>query len=146
MRPHHARIKTTMQKHFTRPQRHLQHILRQLHLDGDSEQAVRYRQLLDACLPAMWRERVLLGSVEGLRWQLWVANGSDGTRLRFLLSEIQNALAQKLPHPPQLGVTVRPDIWAQQRRLPAPMQLHQRHDYTEEEADAVISAFINSLR
>ena len=135
-----------MKKHFTQPQRHLRNILRQLQLDAGSEQAARYRQLLDVCLPAMWRDRVLLGSVEGLRWQLWVANGSDGTRLRFLLSEIQNVLAQKLPHPPQLSVTVRPDIWAQQRDLPTPIRLHQRHDYTVEEADAVISAFINELR
>lgn len=135
-----------MKKHFTQPQRHLKNILRQLQFDAGSEQAARYRQLLDACLPAMWRDRVLLGSVEGLRWQLWVANGSDGTRLRFLLSEIQNVLAQKLPYPPQLSVTVRPDIWAQQRHLPAPIRLHQRHDYTMEEADAVISAFINELR
>lgn len=146
MRPHHVRIKPAMQKHFTRPQRHLRHILRRLHLDAGSEQAARYRQLLDGCLPAMWRERVLLGSVEGLRWQLWVANGSDGTRLRFLLSEIQNLLAQKLPRPPELSVTVRPDIWAQQRHLPAVISLHQRRYYTMEEADAVISAFINGLR
>ena len=94
-----------MKKHFTQPQRHLRNILRQLQLDAGSEQAARYRQLLDTCLPAMWRDRVLLGSVEGLRWQLWVANGSDGTRLRFLLSEIQNVLAQKLPHPPQLSTS-----------------------------------------
>lgn len=134
-----------MKKHFTLPERHLKPILRQLHLNAGSGQAMRYRQLLNACLPAMWRERVLLGSVEGLRWQLWVANGSDGSRLRFLLSEIRGELARKLPHPPELSVAVRPDIWAQQRR-PAAIHLHRRHYYTAEEADAVIQAFIDALR
>ena len=131
-----------MKKHFTQPPRHLKNILRQLQLDAGSEQAARYRQLLDACLPAMWRDRVLLGSVEGLRWRLWVANGSDGYQLRFLLSEVEAMLAQKLPHPPKLSVVARPDVWAQQRALPDGGRLYPRRYYSEAEAEAVITAFI----
>ena len=134
-----------MKKALAPARNFLKPLLRQLDADVAQSQWRDYQNLLYACLPAAWRSRVLLGKLEGLRWQLWVANGSDGSRLRFLLSEIKNELARKLPHPPELSVAVRPDIWAQQRR-PAAIHLHRRHYYTAEEADAVIQTFIDALR
>ena len=108
----------------------------------DTTQSRDYQNLLYACLPASWRSRVLLGKQEGLQWQLWVANGSDGYQLRFLLSEVEAMLAQKLPHPPKLSVVARPDVWAQQRALPDGGRLYPRRYYSEAEAEAVITAFI----
>lgn len=119
---------------------YLRPLLRQL--DVNTAAARDYQNLLYACLPGEWRSRVLLGKQEGLQWQLWVANGSDGYQLRFLLSEVEAMLAQKLPHPPKLAVVVRADVWAQQRALPATGRLYPRRFYSEAEAEAVIETFI----
>lgn len=119
---------------------YLRPLLRQL--DVNTAVARDYQNLLYACLPGEWRSRVLLGKQEGLQWQLWVANGSDGYQLRFLLSEVEAMLAQKLPHPPKLAVVVRADVWAQQRALPATGRLYPRRFYSEAEAEAVIETFI----
>jgi hypothetical protein len=119
-------------------------LLRELGTDEAQSSWRNYQHLLFSCLPGEWHSRVLLGEIEGLRWQLWVANGSDGYRLRFLLSEIEAMLAKKLPHPPKLSVVVRADIWAQLRVLPQGGRLYPRHYYTESEADAVIDAFVEA--
>ena len=129
-----------MKKTLSPVRNQLKSLLRQL--DMDTTQPRDYQNLLYACLPASWRSRVLLGKQEGLQWQLWVANGSDGYQLRFLLSEVEAMLAQKLPHPPKLLVVARPDVWAQQRALPDGGRLYPRRYYSEAEAEAVITAFI----
>ena len=129
-----------MKKTLAPVRNQLKSLLRQL--DMDTTQSRDYQNLLYACLPASWRSRVLLGKQEGLQWQLWVANGSDGFRLRFLLSEVEAMLAQKLPHPPKLAVVVRTDVWAQQRALPDTGRLYPRRYYSAAEAEAVIDAFI----
>ena len=129
-----------MKKTLAPVRNQLKSLLRQL--DVDTTQSHDYQNLLYACLPASWRSRVLLGKQEGLQWQLWVANGSDGYQLRFLLSEVEAMLAQKLPHPPKLSVVARPDVWAQQRALPDGGRLYPRRYYSEAEAEAVITAFI----
>ena len=129
-----------MKKTLAPVRNQLKSLLRQL--DVDTSQSRDYQNLLYACLPASWRSRVLLGKQEGLQWQLWVANGSDGYQLRFLLSEVEAMLAQKLPHPPKLAVVVRTDVWAQQRSLPDGGRLYPRRYYSEAEAEAVITAFI----
>ena len=127
-----------MKKALAPARNFLKPLLRQLDADVAQSQWRDYQNLLYACLPAAWRSRVL----EGLRWQLWVGNGSDGYQLRFLLSEVEAMLATKLPHPPKLSVVVRADVWAQQRALPATGRLYPRHYYSEAEAEAVIEAFI----
>lgn len=129
-----------MKKTLAPVRNQLKSLLRQL--DMDTTQSRDYQNLLYACLPASWRSRVLLGKQEGLQWQLWVANGSDGYQLRFLLSEVEAMLAQKLPHPPKLSVVARSDVWAQQRALPDGGHLYPRRYYSEAEAEAVITAFI----
>ena len=129
-----------MKKTLSPVRNQLKSLLRQL--DMDTTQSRDYQNLLYACLPASWRSRVLLGKQEGLQWQLWVANGSDGYQLRFLLSEVEAMLAQKLPHLPKLSVVARPDVWAQQRALPDGGRLYPRRYYSEAEAEAVITAFI----
>ena len=129
-----------MKKTLAPVRNQLKSLLRQL--DMDTTQSRDYQNLLYACLPASWRSRVLLGKQEGLQWQLWVANGSDGYQLRFLLSEVEAMLAQKLPHSPKLSVVARPDVWAQQRALPDGGRLYPRRYYSEAEAEAVITAFI----
>ena len=129
-----------MKKTLAPVRNQLKSLLRQL--DMDTTQSRDYQNLLYACLPASWRSRVLLGKQEGLQWQLWVANGSDGYQLRFLLSEVEAMLAQRLPHPPTLSVVARPDVWAQQRALPDGGRLYPRRYYSEAEAEAVITAFI----
>ncbi|WP_048715738.1 hypothetical protein [Cardiobacterium hominis] len=129
-----------MKKTLAPVRNQLKSLLRQL--DMDTTQSRDYQNLLYACLPASWRSRVLLGKQEGLQWQLWVANGSDGYQLRFLLSEVEAMLAQKLPHPPKLSVVARPDVWTQQRALPDGGRLYPRRYYSEAEAEAVITAFI----
>lgn len=129
-----------MKKTLAPVRNQLKSLLRQL--DMDTTQSRDYQNLLYACLPASWRSRVLLGKQEGLQWQLWVANGSDGYQLRFLLSEVEAMLAQKLPHLPKLSVVARPDVWAQQRALPDGGRLYPRRYYSEAEAEAVITAFI----
>jgi len=131
-----------MKKALAPARNFLKPLLRQLDADVAQSQWRDYQNLLYACLPAAWRSRVLLGKLEGLRWQLWVGNGSDGFQLRFLLSEVEALLATKLPHPPKLSVVVRADVWAQQRALPATGRLYPRHYYSEAEAEAVIEAFI----
>ena len=123
-----------MKKTLAPVRNQLKSLLRQL--DMDTTQSRDYQNLLYACLPASWRSRVLLGKQEGLQWQLWVANGSDGYQLRFLLSEVEAMLAQKL------SVVARPDVWAQQRALPDGGRLYPRCYYSEAEAEAVITAFI----
>ena len=129
-----------MKKTLAPVRNQLKSLLRQL--DMGTTQSRDYQNLLYACLPASWRSRVLLGKQEGLQWQLWVANGSDGYQLRFLLSEVEAMLAQKLPHPPKLSVVARPDVWAQQRALRDGGRLYPRRYYSEAEAEAVITAFI----
>jgi len=133
-----------MKKALAPARNFLKPLLRQLDADVAQSQWRDYQNLLYACLPASWRSRVLLGKQEGLQWQLWVANGSDGYQLRFLLSEVEAMLAQKLPHPPRLAVVVRADVWAQQRVLPADGRLYPRRYYSVAEAEAVLDAFIEA--
>lgn len=134
-----------MQKNFKSPYVFIKRLLKTLDKEGAVLRYGSYQNLLYSCLPQVWHQRVLLGKIEGKRWYLWVENGSDAYQLRFLLSEIQTALGQKLPVMPELRVTPRPDIWMQQNNHVIKGTLYRRHYYTPQEAERVIADFMDTI-
>lgn len=102
-----------------------------------------YQQLLNCCLPPKWHGQVIIGKIEGVHWQLWTADSTHAYQLRFLLGEVEKLLQQKLPHPPRLKVSARPDIKDCLAKTPLGVSSHYRtRHYSETEAEQFLRSFL----
>lgn len=105
-----------------------------------------YQQMLNSCLPPQWQGRVIIGKIEGLQWQLWVADSTYAYQLRFLLREIESLLREKLPHPPRLKVSARPDIKDCFAQNPPRQDYYRTRYYSVTEAEECIRLFLQQAK
>lgn len=102
----------------------------------------RYHAILMDCLPEQWAHRVMPGALRNGRWQLYVAQSSDAYQLHYLLPEIQQRLAEKLPYPPTLKINANPTLWQAFPERRRPVRVRAAHTFSIEEAEAVIARFL----
>lgn len=102
----------------------------------------RYHAMLIACLPLQWASRVLLGEVNGNRWQLYVQHNHEAYQLHYLLPEISAGLARKLPRVPQLRINANPRLWLAFPARRYPVRVADGKNYSIEEAETIISRFL----
>ncbi|PIE82579.1 MAG: hypothetical protein CSA10_00435 [Cardiobacteriales bacterium] len=103
----------------------------------------RYYKLLQKCLPENWHQHVLLINIEAGIWWLGVKNQQNAFLLRFLLPEIAQRLAQKLPNPPKLKIKADPRYWlSNYHKQINYVQIEQKH-YSDDEANAIIDDYFS---
>ena len=116
------------------------------HLDNSdgNRDIARLERLMLQALPEQWQSRAVSAGLQNGVWTLCVNNGSEAYQLRFLASEIESKLADKLPHPPKIKIRVDPAIWRQKHKATRPPATLYQRQYSDKEAEEILSQFMRN--
>lgn len=115
------------------------------------EQQLKIRPILLESLPDDFKKLaikgfILLGGVKNGKWFIEVENSQLAHKLRFLSSEIEKRLAEKLRYPPKLSIKINPFL-AQNpltRQTKTPTTQYQKT--TPKQSEKFLENFINQLQ
>lgn len=105
-----------------------------------------YQGLLLKVLPPSWQHKVYFERIEKGEWHLLVANNEDAFKLRFLQSEITQALNQHLNQAARLRIHIQPSLWQLIPQTRRPIHVKNARSYTEEQAKLSIKQRLDSLQ